>query len=244
MRKLVVCLGTVLSLAIFAASSRADIVVDKTSTAPVATFNGSNSDASPITVTLGSELFTGPNDLIKDITVFIDFSKESTGFASPKFNEISFSLTKDGTTVKLINAGGATSGNYTGTFTTGLGGTGFDGILAFNNKPVGPDNPIVNPLNLFGEASTITAGTYRPADTNATGGALAESGPTLAAFFGTSGTGVYTLNVSDSTDIGADPGLTFKSFSVSVTAVPEPTSLACLGLLATAGAFVRRRRVR
>ncbi|MEZ6153475.1 MAG: PEP-CTERM sorting domain-containing protein [Pirellulaceae bacterium] len=69
-----------------------------------------------------------------------------------------------------------------------------------------------------------------------------SSNSSLAPFIGASGSGTYTLNIGDN-DTGA-PGLVLNSFTVRITAVPEPTSLAFLGLFATAGAFVRRRRVR
>ncbi len=221
MRKLVVCLGTVLSLAVFAASTRADIVIEQTNSA-AQLFNGTSGSK---TVTFATGLFPASADIL-DIEVSISFSKRAASVGtSPFYNEISFSFFKPevGPAIGFIKPGTAGFG-FTGSFSEGLlGDPGFNGTLTFKQSAatVVNSNPDVMPPS---------GGTYRPVDS-------------MAAFIGQSGSGTYTLNIGDSANTG-DPGLQFNSFTVRITAVPEPTSLACLGLLATAGAFVRRRRVR
>ncbi len=228
MRKLVVPLVAFLAFAAFAANARADMVFEQTNSVGQ-TFNGSSGTK---TVTFDPSLFpAAPN--ILDIEVEISFSKlAASNLTQPKYNEISFSLSKaEVPAVNLISFGGAAP-PYDGSFTTGFTGDGgFDGIVTFRQSAATAVNTV---------PSQITAGTFQPAATNADGSARANA--SLAPFIGVSGSGTYTLNIGDSANTG-DPGLVFRSFTVRITAVPEPASLACLGLLATAGAFVRRRRV-
>ena len=242
MRKLVVCLGVVLILVVFATSSQASIVIEQTNSV-AELFNGNSATPGVKTVTFASGLFTGPNDIIEDIEISISFSKLATSSGtSPKYNEISFSLSTSIAEVPAVGLikSGPGSPPYTGSFSTGFtGDPGFNGTLNFNDagtyivNAVPPDlNSKVPPTLTYDPSTpaTIAATTYRPIDS-------------LAAFIGKSGAASYTLNIVDSAN-STDPGLQFTSFTVRITAVPEPTSLACLGLLATAGAFVRRRRVR
>lgn len=230
MRKFVVSLGVVLAFAVFAANSRADMVFEETNSVG-ATFNGTSGTK---TVTFAPGLFPGDPSIL-DIEVEISFSKlAASPGTQPKYNEISFSLSKTEvpTAVKLISSGNTTP-TYTGSFSPGfIGDAGFNGVVIFNQSATTAVNQA--------DVHKLSAGTFKPA--NKSDGSPAPDS-SLAAFIGVSGSGTYTLNIGDSADTG-DPGLVFNSFTVRITAVPEPTSLACLGLLATAGAFVRRRRVR
>jgi len=226
MRKLVVSLAVVLAFAVFAASSRADMVFEQTNSVSQS-FNGGGGTK---TVNFDPGLFPADPSIL-DIEVEISFSKlAANAGTSPKYNEISFSLSKTEVPgVNLISSGPATF-PFTGSFNTGLTGSpGFNGTVTFKQSAATAVN--ADPFN-------ISTGTFTPAATNADGSARANS--SLAPFIGVSGTGTYTLSINDSANTG-DPGLVFNSFTVRITAVPEPTSLAFLGLFATAGAFVRRR---
>lgn len=229
MRKLVVPLAVVIAFAAFAATSRADMVLEQTNSVGQ-TFNGTSGTK---TVNFDPGLFPADPSIL-DIEVEISFTKlAASAGTSPKYNEISFSLSKaEVPGVNLISFGSAAF-PFTGSFSPGfIGDGGFNGTLIFKQSAATAVNS--NP-------NLITAGTFMPAATNADGSARANA--SLAPFIGVSGSGTYTLSIGDSANTG-DPGLVFNSFTVRITAVPEPTSLAFLGLFATAGAFVRRRRVR
>ncbi|MEZ6078523.1 MAG: PEP-CTERM sorting domain-containing protein [Pirellulaceae bacterium] len=235
MRKIVVPLAILLAFAAFAANSRADMVFEKTYNAPGGSESFDNNSGSPAArvVNFDPGLFPGSSAIL-DIEVEISFSKlsDNPGTASPKYNEISFSISKPeiGPAVRLISAG--TPFPLTGSFSSGDSfDPGFDGTIIF--KQSAP-----TAVNNLTTRNKIAAGTYKPA-TNYDQTPAPNS--SLDAFLGATGSGNYTLNIFDN---AAGAPLVLKSFTVRITAVPEPTSLAFLGLFATAGAFVRRRRVR
>lgn len=217
MQKIAFPLGIALALTLLTATSPADFVLTQENTA-LQTFNGSSGTK---TVTFDNSLFPA-DPTILDIEVSITFSKLKNDNNFPFYNEVSFSLSKNEVPTSVLITSGTAVPTYTGSFTSGfIGDAGFDGTLVFKQSAA----TVVN-----SNPNKIVAGTYKPVGT-------------LASFIGASGSGTYTLNIGDN-GAGANTGLVFKKFSVSITAVPEPSSFACLGLLTTAGAFIRRRRSR
>lgn len=236
MRKIVSGAGTLLILLALSACAQASIVVTR-SDSTGATINGGSITR---TVTFDAAQFTGGSDAILDIEVAISFSKLNIpGLAPPFYNEITLTLGglpgSEIPSARLLIPGTPFGG---GTFLRGnFDDPGFDGILRFKHSATVAVNNVPFPGDPFrGYDNEIpkTGGPYLP-----------DPRSSLAGFMNASGAQTFQLTIGNTSDDGTGPGstpLVYRGFEVSITAVPEPGALACLGLIATAGAFVRRRR--
>lgn len=116
----------------------------------------------------------------------------------------------NGTSVSLLNQPGATGGNP-----FGYGGSGLNLTLsdaALNAIQSIPETP-----------GAVVTGTYQAADS-------------LATLYGSAANGNWTLYFADVNAGGGNP--TLNSFSLDITAVPEPVNLA-LGVFAAAGLLLQ-----
>ncbi len=222
MRITIICLALGLVVSCLSAASQADVILVKSNNTG-GSFNGSTGQRTVSFDT--SEFFGSTNRSIKEIEIAISFTKLKGTTTSPKYNEISFSLSKaELATANLINpsvTGTVNGGSFTQGFSSDLG---FDGTIVFKHTATNFVNINVN-KPVAGEFKTVCTGV------NA-----------LSAFCRGDAAGTYTLKNGDNNGVSAP--LVFNSFTLTVLAVPEPSSLACLGLLAPACAFVRRRRNR
>ena len=221
MQKTAFPIGIALALTLLTATSPADFVL-ATHTNDVGGFINGGTDSRSVT-------FTQTGLTITDIEISISFSKAPLNVGeNPFYNEISFSLISsvpEGPQASLIKSGTIFTGfgnPGTGTFTQGFTDAMFDGTLVFK------------------QSATTAVNSDRFNIPTGTGPYLPDGD--LSAFFTKQVDATYTLQIEE---VGAGgSSLVFNSFSVKITAVPEPSSFACLGLLTTAGAFIRRRRLR
>jgi hypothetical protein len=160
---------------------------------------------------LGSELY------IADINVTIDFAKDGSDtfvppeilpleLGDPNFNEMRFILTHpSGTSVTLIDFESFNDWEAPG------GQYFFQGSITF-------DQSAALPVNF--DPDHVTPGTFRPA----------TNGGNLDSFLSENAIGTWSLLIADNDD---DDGLSFYSYSIKLTTVPEPSSfvLASIGLL-------------
>ena len=168
----------------------------------------------------GSEAGFGTGT-ISNVRISINFAKADGELfdppfpgGTPFFNEIHFRLTGPSATPVELIAAGSWGG-----------GTGqFDGIITFDDAA----GAVVN----FGAAPV--AGTFRPTGAGA-----------LADFNGQNALGIWTLFIEDTA--GSD-SLRFRSFTLDISTdgavIPEPASMALVGLGLCAAAFIRRRKSR
>lgn len=169
--------------------------------------------------------------VITDIDLSVSFAKsndnsfvaqgEDVSSGTPFLNEIEFVLTSPGgTSFTLISNDGDTEIVAADDFETFENGAdGFSGTIVF-------DQDAAEPVDLT--ADLLTAGTFRPDD---------DTEGSLDLFNGESALGTWTFFIED--DVGSD-GLSFYAFTLTVTTVPEPASLAILGF-AGLGLLKRRR---
>ncbi len=236
MRMLSVYFGLALVLSVLTATSRADLWLVETN----------NNNGSPLSFDGSSAIrtvtFTNPiipvGATILDIEVTVSFSKLSIApIAIPNFNEVGFTLKSSEAAVEFPGSqlikngpGGDYSNGRLASFTPGFVDPGFNGTIVFNqtaslfvNQANGPNGP----------GNDIVAGIFKPIDP-------------LTPFIGLlAANNTFSLTIDDSFNPGGNGSpLVLSSFSVAIRVVPEPSSLACLGLLAPAGAFIRRRRKR
>ena len=206
-----------LLLAVVCLDANASVTVTKTN-ATGATVNAGSVNQ---TVNFSAADFAGIST-IAYATVQIAFAKLGAfGFLWPNFNEVGFTLTSaNGTSIALIRNqnSGATSFN-------GGGFTTFSGTVTFDQSAAQAVN--ANP-------NQIQAGTFQP------------DGGNLDTLIGGDAIGSWTLNISDSNSGGFfNTPLTVTSWSVSVTSVPEPDSIALwsmTGIVAAMIVFHRPRR--
>ncbi len=196
-------------LLVFQHSATASVTVTKTNNSG-ATVNGSSTSQS---VSFSALDFPGLGTTITNVAVAVTFSKLlPLGIVlTPGFREVGFTLTGAGMTEELIDGlGGSRS------FSEGGVGASFNGTVTFDQNAVSMVN--ANP-------NQIMAGTFRPSDGN------------LNNFIGADAIGNWTLGISDSRAL-ASSGLTVSSWSVSITSVPEPTSIGLWGIAAALGAII------
>lgn len=198
--------------------SDASITVTKTN-ATGASVNGGSVNQ---TVSFSAADFVGASTVGK-ATIQIAFSKVGAfGILPPNFNEVGFTLTSaNGTSVALVrNQNSAAS-----SFNAGAWFTSYTGTVTFDQGAAQAVN--VNP-------NQIQDGTFRPENGN------------LDNLIGGDAIGTWTLNISDSNGGGFfNTPLTVSSWSVAVTSVPEPDSIALwsmTGILAAMIVFHRPRR--
>lgn len=210
---------TALLLAFVASDTDASITVTKTN-ATGASVNGASVNQS---VSFGAADFPA-GAVISKATVQITFSKTSAlAFLRPYFREVGFTLTSpDGTSINLIR-GAANNGG--GSFNQGKRGANFSGTITFDQSAVDPVNTTRN---------QIQEGTFQPDNGN------------LDNLIGEDAVGNWTLNISDadSSTVLNSP-VTVSSWSVSITTVPEPDSMALwsmTGIVAAMIIFHRPRR--
>ncbi|MCA9133970.1 MAG: PEP-CTERM sorting domain-containing protein [Planctomycetales bacterium] len=179
------------------------------------------------TISFAEADFFNIDHKIVNIEIAIDFSKLRAGntpaTARPYYDEIGFTLTKvGGGAAIMIAARDPLNVNSQGSFETGATtDTGFDGILRLSTA--GATN-----VNADRTAVPSDGAAYLPA-----------GGTSMNQFIGESAIGDWELAIIDS-EVGAP--LVFRSAQITViTAIPEPSSLALLGL-GVAGVFARRRR--
>lgn len=240
MRALSICMGLLLSMGLLAGNSNANITVSKTNST-VATVSSGGSGGFPATavrsVSFSSADFAShPTADIISIDVAVTFRKlrgTQPLDLNPFYNEISmvFGKTEVGNTT-LIGAGPI--GGDDDSFNLGVSapGAGFNGTVTFSSRV-----EAALPVNRAPNQDNIpTAGVFRPANT------VALSTP-WTTFVGQSAIGTFNLNLADidgGVDTSVDP-LEFVSMTVTINAVPEPSSFGLCGLLTLGGAFIRRR---
>ena len=200
-------------LVVFAAfDSNASITVTKTN----ATGASVNGGALNQTISFGAGDFPGGAVIGKAI-VQITFSKTSAlSFLRPMFNEVGFTLTSpDGTSVDLIR-GAANNGG--GSFNQGQRGANFSGTITFDQSAADAVN---NRRNLIQE------GTFLP------------DGGDLSGLNGESAVGNWTLTISDANSgTVLNSAVEVTSWSVSVTTVPEPDSIALWSMTCILAALI------
>ncbi len=220
-------------------SSSANVVVSRPYTGPVANgdfFDGASGTRSVTFTQLDFDNAGATSTNIVDVDVEVFFAKHtgSTFIAptaalppvgpvpsNPFFNEVSFSLQKaGGPTVQLIN-----TGSFTSNFFVAM--ASYRGRVLFDQSAAAIVNATPTQMPDSGPAGPGQVG-FRPV----------AAAPGLDAFNNLNGLGQWTLTIGDSV---APDGLSFYSFQVRITAVPEPTSLGLLGMLVPC-AFVRRRK--
>lgn len=242
MRALSICMGLALSLGWFVSHSNANITIPKMNSASQTFSFGmegglSASGAKSVTFT-SADFGNHPTAEIISIEVAISFTKlvgNYNGALFPFYNEISMSFgkTEVGNTTFIApgNALAPLGANSFGSGFAGNPGSGFDGVVTFSSLATARVNENQNVI-------PNTPGTsYRPASS------AAASVP-WNTFVGQSAIGTFTLNLADvdaAGDASLDP-LVFRSMTVTINAVPEPSSFAAFGLLAVGGTFIRRRR--
>jgi hypothetical protein len=169
------------------------------------------------------------SSIIADLNVSIHFTKADsnmfvpegspTPVGIPDFDEIGFELSSpSGTSVVLIG-----NGNGTGTVKSfGIGSQGFQGTIVFDQSA---------PLFVNQVLTDIAAGTFKPANP--------PSGHSLDEFVGESAIGTFSLRIQDG---GFGGGLSFYDYSLTIEtqAVPEPSSVALLGVASLIGYCYRR----
>ncbi|MEK6250233.1 MAG: hypothetical protein N2C12_18760 [Planctomycetales bacterium] len=205
-----------LLLALGCRDANASVTVTKTNTTG-ATVNGGSVNQ---TVNFSAADFAGVST-IANTTVQIAFSKLGLfGFLWPNFNEVGFTLTSaNGTSIALIRNQNSSASSFNDPFI----GT-FNGTVTFDQSAAQAVN--ANP-------NQIQAGTFQP------------DGGNLDTLIGGDAIGSWTLNISDSNGGFPSNPLTVTSWSVSVTSVPEPNSIALwsmTGILAAMIVFHRPRR--
>jgi hypothetical protein len=245
MRALTACLAFILSVGFLASVSHANITVTKDNpiTTPI-TLNGASTNV--VFNEFTSANFGGSSTAeIINLELTVSFTKlrnivDPAGIY-PFYNEIQMVLSRPGLSTTLIAAGaGITSPTGINTFQGGGFGTvGFDGVVVFSTTATREVNfnPISVPNSLDAGGALVEA--FKPAG-------LGSPGDTVNnpwTFNDASALGVWTLTVSDvnGTNTVVSP-LVVRSASLSITAVPEPSSFGLCGLLTLGGAFTRRRR--
>ena len=243
MRLLTLCTGLALAVVCCTSPAQAAISITKSkdntegqtfSSGGVGGFSASGNKS----VSFTSEDFgMHPTADIISIDVSISFTKllgTYPGATFPFYNEIQMTFSKagGGPSTTLIAAGSPITPYGANSFGGGLfQSPGFDGTVTFSSTATTRVNADQNVI-------PNTPGTsYRPASSEA------ASVP-WDTFVGQSAIGTFTLNLADidgGGDNSLDP-LVFRSMTVTITAVPEPSSLAAVGLLALGGTFIRRRR--
>ena len=212
--KLTLLCAALLSLGAVSASAGVIILTNSTT----GNFDG-NSGTRDVTVT-GSEPGFGTGT-ISNVRISINFAKaDGEGFdppfptSTPFFNEIHFVLIGPSATPVELIA--------TGSWDIGAGQ--FDGVITF-------DDAAIDVVNFGAEP---VAGTFRPTGAGA-----------LADFNSQNALGTWTLFIEDTA--GGD-SLRFRSFTLDIstdgTVIPEPASMALVGLGLCAAAFIRRRKSR
>ena len=172
-----------------------------------------------------SSIVVGVNELISDVEVSINMEHSWIGDVTATLTHV-----ESGFSIILIpsamsdstNLGSDAGGNVLSPALYTWGDTGLETI-----------GTAVDPL---GGNDELAPGTYLASDGTAMG-----AGSFAAAFGGDSTFGSWTLNLSD--DSGGDPG-SIDGWSISFTstaAIPEPGSIALLGLIGVA-CVIRRRR--
>lgn len=215
-------------------SASANVVVSKTYTGAADFFDGSSGFRSVNFLQTDFDAVFAANTSIVDVDVTIFFAKHSgTTYVGPTaalpnppfpdnnpfFSEMSFSLQKvGGPTVALVNA------NSFSVDVFGNPQVAYRGRILFDQSAATVVNAAPN--------------THRPPDSGVNNPVGYRPVGDLNAFNTLNGLGQWNLNVADN---AADDGLSFYSFTVRVTAVPEPTSLGLLGMLVPC-AFFRRRK--
>ena len=218
-------------------SASANVVVPKTYTGPGAAdfFDGTNGTRSVTFLQSDFDNAGAANTNIVDVDVEVVFAKHTgTTFigpttalppvgpvpSNPFFSEVSFSLQKvGGPTVELINTNSFQSSLFTAL-------ASYRGRIVFDQSAAAIVN--ATPLQMPDSGTAPGQVGFRPV----------AAAPGLNALNGLNGLGQWNLNIGDST---VGDGLSFYSFQVRITAVPEPTSLGLLGMLVPC-AFVRRRK--
>ena len=148
------------------------------------------------------------------------------------YGDLTLTLSHLGVTVDLMDRNYRTA---TGTF--GNSGDLLGGSYMFDNTL----NGVATSAGAMGTGTTVPAGTYNRWDGSAGGGSTAFT-QSFAAFNGLALDGVWTLTATDWA--AADTGSlgTAGMRIVGTAAVPEPATMAVLGL--GAAALMRRRRAR
>ena len=234
MRALTACLAFVLSIGLLANVSNANITVTRTNTT-AGTFNGSTGGTLSGTrsVTFENGVFGGhPTAEIISIEVEIAFAKlnQSGSFNAPFFNEIEMIFSTPSVSTVLIDDMANPFGGDADAFTSGLfvnSGGGYDGVVRFSSlatQRVNFDRGVI---------PNSSVQTFTPAGVD-----------TWTSFVGQSANNqTFTLSLADrdpANDASLDP-LIFRSMTVTITAVPEPSTFGLCGLLTLGGALVRRR---
>ncbi len=244
MRALSICMGLLLSMGLFASKSNANITFSQTNNSGVTVSSG-GMGGFPATasrsVAFTSAMFgSHPTADIISIDVAVQFRKlQGTGVEAiaPFYNEIRMVFGKDGGPSTVLIGEGPLAGDAD-SFAQGLfgaPGSGFDGTVTFSSRAAATTPVNRSPAGTFSIPNT--PGTvYRPANT------VALSTP-WTNLVGQSAIGNFTLNLADIdfiADSSVEP-LEFVSMTVTITAVPEPSSFGLCGLLTLGGAFIRRR---
>ncbi len=216
------CALTLAAVAIIAAPATGQIMDSATSSPGL----GYGVGAFPLVITDSIVVSGSPVTSIVDVEVTLTIDHDWVGDNNPvTFSRMGGpSITLFGNPGDLLPAGEGDSSNLCGMFPITL-----SDVAAVPAEDMGS---LIGDTDCIGDPALMSPDTYHPDDG-------AGTMTFLGSFAGEDFNGTWTLSITDS--YPAFSGGTLHSWTVSVNGVPEPTTVALLGLGALAIAFRRRR---